>query len=113
MCLLDLSVRVLQQVTHTAMEDTRPARRQSRCMLPARYPLPRCFDPDQLYRLVLEKPGKDAHGVRAPADTRHHGARQAADLLEHLRPRLPADHRLEIAHQTGKWVWADHRTDDV
>src|SRR5882762_2526628 len=95
------------------MENARPARAQSCRMLPARYSLPRCFDADQLYRLVLEEGREDSHRVRPATHTGHHDARQPADLLEHLRPRLPPDHRLEIAYQTGKWVRADHRTDDV
>src|SRR2546423_8269704 len=109
MCRLHLTVRVLEQVTHAAMEDARPARAQSRCMLSARYPLARRFDADELDGVVVEKSREDAHGVRAPAHTGNHGARQAPDLLQHLCPRFPADYRLEIAHEAGEGIRSDHR----
>src|SRR6267143_4339372 len=110
---LDLSVGVLEQVAHASMEDARPPGTQSRGMFTARYPFPGCFDSHELYSLVFEKSRKDAHGVRAPTDAGHHGARQATDLLEHLRPRLPSDHRLEIAYQPRKRIRPDHGANDV
>ena len=76
-------------------------------MFVTRDSLARGLDPHELNRSILQERGEDAHRVRPAADTRHDRARQPADLFQHLGPRLTADHRLEVPHQTGKWIWPD------
>mmetsp|Transcript_53020 Transcript_53020/g.148809 ORF Transcript_53020/g.148809 Transcript_53020/m.148809 type:complete len:565 (+) Transcript_53020:627-2321(+) len=73
--------------------------------------------------LVLQEGREHADGVRASADAGDDMCGQAAGavcvggvlvgLVQHLRPRLIADHGLQLAHNVREGVRADGRADDV
>ena len=56
---------------------------------------------------------EQADGVRASAHAGDQRIRQAARLIQHLLPRLPADHCLEVAHQRRIGMRPGHGADDV
>ena len=56
---------------------------------------------------------EDAHRVAAAADAGDDRVRQPAELLEALRPRFAADHRLELAHHQRIRMRAEHRAEQV
>ncbi len=51
--------------------------------------------------------------IAAAADTCHDEIRKTPDLLFALTNRLAADDRLEVTHDSRKWVRADHGAEDV
>ena len=55
---------------------------------------------------------EQADRVRAAADTREHGVRQAA-RLDDLRARLATDHGLELAHEVRVRMRADRGAEQV
>ncbi len=69
------------------------------------------FDADETHGIVAERM-EDANRIRAATDAGHDGIGQAAGALEHLCPRLFADHRLETPHEVrigvGSSGCADH-----
>ena len=73
----------------------------------------RRLDADELDAVVVEERGEHADRVRAAADARDDGVRQPSLDLEHLRARLAADHRLELAHELRVRARADARADQV
>ena len=75
-------------------------------MLAALDPRPTGLDTDQPDLLVADERLKDADGIGAAADTRHHRIREATCLLEELRPGFAPDHRLEVAHHRRIGMWA-------
>src|SRR3546814_6707516 len=60
------------------------------------------FDPDQPHRLILDKVGERAHRVGATAYAGDNGVGQPSFFLQYLRPRLLADHALELPHHMRK-----------
>ena len=62
-------------------------------------PLAGRLDPDQLDLGVVDEGGEDADRVRAAADAGDHPVGQPPVALEDLRPRLVADHPLQVAHE--------------
>ena len=73
----------------------------------------RRFDAMNFDIRVIDKRMKHADGVGAAAHTGHHQIRQLAFLRQHLRPRLVADHQLEVPHHSRIGMRASRRTDDV
>ena len=63
--------------------------------------------------LIRDEGVEHPDGVRSAADASDDNIRQPADLLEHLRARLVADHRLEVADDRRERVRADGRADEV
>jgi hypothetical protein len=61
----------------------------------------------------LDKRVENAEGVAAPADAGDDRLREAAGELEHLRPSLAADHRLELPHHQRIRMRPQHRTEQV
>ena len=108
-----LAVVVLQQIAQAAVQHAGRAGAQRGAVVAALEPVARGLDPDQLHLGVVEEGGEDADRVGAAADAGDDGARQPAEALEHLLPRLAADHRLEVAHHPGIGIGADDRADDV
>src|SRR5690606_42038975 len=51
--------------------------------------------------------------IAAAAHARRDHVRQPAMAREHLRPGLPPDHRIEVAHHPRIGIGAGHRADDV
>ena len=76
-------------------------------------PTPARLDPHHAHRLVVEEREEEADRVRSPADARHEHVREPAFLLQHLGPRLAADHRLEVAHHHRIGVRAQHGAEEV
>src|SRR4051794_15633436 len=56
---------------------------------------------------------EDARGVAAAADAGDDQIGQAADLGQRLLAGFVADDRLEIAHDSRKWMRPDHGANDV
>ncbi len=71
------------------------------------------LDADEPHAVVVDEAGEHADRVRAAADARDDGFRQAALRLEQLRARLAPDHGLELAHELGVGGRADARADHV
>ena len=93
----DLPIAVLQHISFGAVQDTwRPAQ-QCRAMLGTVEAVARRLDANQPH-VIVEEISEQADGVGSTTDAGHHCVRQAADLLDHLRARLTADHALEFAH---------------
>ena len=73
------------------------------CSSPSR-PLPAASTPIRR-TVVVEEVGEQADRVRAAADAGDDRIGQAAELVDHLRPRLAADHPLEFAHHGRERMW--------
>ena len=97
---LDVARLVLQHERARALQHARAAAGKA-CGVASRCDaLAAGLDADQSNVAVVEEAVEDADRVAAAADAGDDDVRQPADLLEHLPPRLPADHRLELAdHQ--------------
>ena len=80
---------------------------------PGRDALAARLDADQPDVRVLEEAVEDPHRVAAAADARDDDVRQAADLIEHLPPRLAADDRLELAHHQRIRMRPERRAEQV
>ena len=140
--LLNLAVGSLQKVGAGAMEHAHDAIRkgggvlvglgavgQPRTVLAARldaHDLHVSLGRIQARVGVVEEGGEHADGVRTASDARDDHVRQTArpdiegwvavlslGLVEHLRTRLVADHRLQIAHDVREGMGANGRSDDV
>src|SRR5207244_7628452 len=83
-----------EQIAEAAVEHARLPARERGGMPPRGEPLPGRLDPYELHVAVVQECGEDPHRVRSAADTRRHGARQAAVALQGLGPCLATDHRL-------------------
>ena len=87
----------------------RTARRGGRgaiCSPPASTPISRT-------PAIVEERVEDADGVAAAADAGDDRVGQPAGLLQDLRARLAADHRLELAHHQRIRMRAEHRAEQV
>mmetsp|Transcript_19189 Transcript_19189/g.60366 ORF Transcript_19189/g.60366 Transcript_19189/m.60366 type:complete len:466 (-) Transcript_19189:822-2219(-) len=126
----DLPVAGLQEVGPGAVQDARrPGGQRGRVGLmgvairPGSHHGAPGLHAVDLHGLVLEEGREHADGVGAAADTGHHGVRQAAGavgegrvlggLVEHLRPGLVADDRLEVPDDVREGVRAHGGADDV
>src|SRR5690242_8746518 len=108
MRLSDLPIRVLQHVTHRALQytGTSAARSvESRSVLAQLVAAAARFDTDHPHRLVVQKRMKQADRVRAAADARDEHVRQPAFLFEDLHARFAADDALKITHHEGIRMW--------
>ena len=81
------------------MENAQPSGGDSGGSLGRVHAAARGLAADQPHALILNEVVERADGVRAAAHASQHRVRQAAFPLQHLRPDLPGDHRLEIAHE--------------
>ena len=71
------------------------------------------LDADEPDVRVVDEGGEHADRVRAAADTGDDDLRERAFLLEELRARLAADHRLQLGDELGIRRRADARADHV
>jgi hypothetical protein len=71
------------------------------------------FHADESHRVVVDEPGEEPDGVRAPADARDDGVREPVVRLEHLLARLAADHCLQLSHDARVRRRPDTRADEV
>src|SRR5205085_4013832 len=109
----DLSVRVLEQISAVAVQDTGTPGAQ-RCRVPAaRESLARGFDADQPDARLADVRMEDSHGVRATADAGDHRVGLAARHLLHLLDAFLANHRLEVTHHHRVGMRPGDRADDV
>ena len=108
----DLPVVVLHQVGPVAVQHAGAACRQRRRMATGLHAVTSSLDTDEPHR-VVDKWMKDSNGVGPPAHAGDHGIGQRPGLLKHLRPRLSANHRLEVPHHGRIRVWACNCTNDV
>ena len=101
----DLAVLVGEHGGARAVEDAGPTGAEARGA--------RRLDADELDVRVVDEAGEHADRVRAAADARDDGVRQAALGLEDLRARLAPDHRLELADDLRVRRRPDARADQV
>ena len=142
MRLLNLAVGSLQKVGARAVEHAHDAVRegggvlvglgavgQPRTVLAARldaHDLHMSLGRIQARVGVVEEGGEHADGVRTASDARDDHVRQTTrtngegrvamfslGLVEHLRTRLVADHRLQIAHDVREGMGSNGRADDI
>ena len=109
----DLAFLVLQEIGAIAVQHAGPAAGQRRGMLARLDAAARRLDADDAHALVVEEGMEQAHRVRAAADAGHQRVRDAALGFHHLRPRLLADHALEVAHHRRIGMRAGHGADAV
>ena len=112
----DLAVGVLQDVGVGAVEHAGPAQLrigEARRVMSGGDPLAARLHADQPHAGIFSEGVEQADGVRAAADARHARVRQPAGLGHDLRPRLGADHRLEVAHDGRVGVRAERRAEQV
>ena len=95
---LDVAVRVLEHPGASALQDSDGAAGESRRVASRHDALAPGLDANEPHAGVADEGVEDAHRVAAAADTRDDRVREPADPLEHLRARLTADDRLELAH---------------
>ena len=74
---------------------------------------PAASTPIEPHARVVQEAGEHPDRVRAAADAGDRRIGQPALGLEDLRPRLAADHRLELADDLGVGLRADARADQV
>ena len=95
----DLTVIGLQKISAVAVQHAGLAAiDRGRVAVGNVEPMARRFDPEDLDLRLVEERVKKADRVRAAADAGDQTVRQTAFEFEHLRPRLLADHALEVAH---------------
>ena len=109
----DLAVVVADHIGAIAVQHTGTARRERRGMASRFDAVARGFGADQLDLAVVEKRMEDADRVRAAADAGRDRIGQAPVLIEHLRARLAADDRIEVAHHHRIRMRPGDRADDV
>lgn len=108
-----LPVVVLQQVGPGAVEDTRLAQQQRRCVVAGgARPVAGGLHADEPYGVVHEG-APDAQRVAAGADAGHDGVGELAGGVQELGPGLLPDHRLEPLHHGRIGVRADGRAQQV
>ena len=100
----DLPVFVLQHIGLGAVEDAGPAAQQGRAMLGAVEPLARRLDADQRAPSSSMKSENRPIAFDPPPTQAITASGRRPELLEHLRPRLLADHPLELAHHQREGV---------
>ena len=59
----NLTLRVLQQIGHIAMQNARSSAIDRRSMPPTLHAIPGGFDTDELYALIVQERMEDADGV--------------------------------------------------
>src|SRR6185437_6804134 len=96
-----------------SMEDTRASRAEGSTVMARAKTFAGCLDSDQSHFLVIEKSAEDPHRVGTAPHAGHYRVRQGLKTSEHLFPRLPPDHGLEVADHPGERIGAHHRPDDV
>eukprot|EP00982_Pelagococcus_subviridis_P016899 31499-Pelagococcus_subviridis.AAC.38 len=110
----DLPLLVLDQVRKRAVQDAgRTERERRRVLLPRSHALARGLDADDPHVLVVDELVEQTHRVRAAADARDQHVRLASPFFERLRPRLLADHRVEVANHHRVRVRARDGPEDV
>src|SRR5262245_64329161 len=105
---LSLPVLILEYITEAAVQHAGLALGQACGVLAGLQPTPAGFGPDQLDLGILDEREEDSRSVRSPAHAGHNRVGQAVELLETLLPGFASDHRLEVAHDHGKGMRADH-----
>ena len=110
--LLDLAVLVLQQHGIGAVQHARAAVRQRRGVVARARAAAAGLDADDLDRLSSGTKAWKAPMELEPPPTQAMTASGSAPVaLEHLRARLAADDRLQLAHQVGIRMRPDRRAD--
>mmetsp|Transcript_11982 Transcript_11982/g.33139 ORF Transcript_11982/g.33139 Transcript_11982/m.33139 type:complete len:415 (-) Transcript_11982:284-1528(-) len=109
----DLAVVVLQELAERSVQDPGLAVRQGGGVPVGVQAISSGLDADEPHVLVLHEVVEESHGVAAAANARHEDVRLAAELLQALRPRLLADHGVEVSHHHRVGVGPGHRTQDV
>ena len=71
------------------------------------------LDADEAHRRLGNEGVKDADGVAAAADARHHHVGEPAELAPPLPLRLAADDRLEVPHEARKGMGSRRRPEQV
>src|SRR5215211_5605440 len=95
---MNLSFLVLKEVAETSVEHSGRAFEERRCVLSRFETVTSRLDPDKTNLPVILERVKDSHRVRAAANARDNGRRQASDRVVNLLPRFFANDRLEVAH---------------
>jgi hypothetical protein len=96
-----------------AVQHAGATRRERRRVLAGVQAMPRRFRAVDRDARVVEERMEQADRVRAAADARDERIGQLAVPLEHLRARLAADDRVEVAHERRIRVRSRDRADDV
>ena len=114
MRLQDLAVLVLHDRRVRAVQHPgKPAGGQRRAVAPALEALPGRLDPDELDLGIVHERREHPDRVRSASDAGDDPLGQAPGLLQHLRPRLVADHPLQIPDERRIRRRSDARPDDV
>src|SRR5690242_12596469 len=74
--------------------------------------LSRRLDADQA-NIIVHEVGEQTDRIRTTTDTGDRRVRETSQLLEDLRPCLPADHALEFADHRRKGMWSCGRAQQV
>jgi hypothetical protein len=112
----DLTVVVLQHVTHRSLQHTRTTattRVETSGMLAQFISRATGLDPDHANACVSQKWMKQSNRIRPAADTRDQNVRQATFSFEHLRPRFAPDHALKITHHQRIRMWTKRTAKQV
>src|SRR5919107_48872 len=109
----DLTAFGLQHVAQGAVQNPKLALRERGPVLARRESPARGFHPDEPHALASDKRVKGADGVGPRPDARDDGVRVSAEALLALYLDLPADNRLEVAHDPGVRARTDDAPDDV
>src|SRR3954470_15349051 len=94
----DLAIRVLDQISAIAVQDTWSARTQGCRVLARRKAQTPGFHADQPHIVILDVRIKGPDPIEPPTDASQYGIWLASDCLRHLRTQFPANDRIEIAH---------------
>ena len=108
-----LAVVVLQHVAVAAVQHAGPAEAERGGMVAGLVGSSARLDAHQLHRLVGHERIEHAGRVAASAHAGHDHVGQPAELLQALRPRLPADDRLKIADDPREGMRPDDRAENV
>ena len=113
MCLLHLSVLILQQVRHRTVEYARSASAEGRRVLAGRYTFASSLQPHQPHIFFGHERVEHADGITTTADAGQHVIGQASFDFQQLCSCFAADDRLEVSDHHWIWVWANGAADQI
>src|ERR1700760_402339 len=108
-----LTVLVLQQVGKRALESSRRSSGEGGGAPPRLHAVTGRLESDEPDARIVDERVEDSDRVGSSTDTGGYGIRQPAGLIEHLRPRLEADHPLKVAHHRREGMWSRCRAEAV
>src|SRR5262245_26728692 len=109
----NLAVTILQHVRISSLQNARRSAAKAGSMVAETLAAAACLYPDEPHALIPDELMEYADCIRTAAYTGYDGRGQLAFRLQDLRPRLPSDDRVEIAHHGRIRMRPKHAAQEV